>query len=200
MNFVKKYLGLILLILSALTFCALYFGSPYLIVGNLQNAVKNNNDSEVSSYIDFTALKNNLKNQLINQIDLQFAEEKQKPLKGILAALSYQATDALVDEYVSPKGISDLLKGVKNFQAYKDLLKEKTASLTEKQAVPTEGLVNAKSATKTPKISWKLSYGDTFNQFFIVLDKNNDPSNKLTISLVREGFFNWKVNNILLPF
>ena len=42
-------------------------------------------------------------------------------------------------------------------------------------------------------------YGDDFNSFQITLIGKDDPEDKVLVTLSREGFFFWRVTNVLLP-
>lgn len=43
-------------------------------------------------------------------------------------------------------------------------------------------------------------YGDSVNRFYVTLSGKNRPDDKVLITLSREGFFFWRVTNVLLPF
>ena len=43
-------------------------------------------------------------------------------------------------------------------------------------------------------------YGDDFNRFYVTLTGKDEPEDKVLITLSREGFFFWRVTNVLLPF
>ena len=43
-------------------------------------------------------------------------------------------------------------------------------------------------------------YGDSVKRFYVNLSGKNRPDDKVLITLSREGFFFWRVTNVLLPF
>ncbi len=171
-------------------FC--YLGSPYWAVYSIKQALADRNQEVIDSYIDFDSLRTNLKNQLTNQVEMQFAEKQQKPINQVIQAFSYEAIDNLVDQYVTPEGIEDLFSGTNKLQTIKKEFEPKEESTSAKQT---------NTQKKSPSnVTWSLNYGDNTNQFLAIIRPNQKENDKIEVSLVREGFFDWKVNNILLPF
>lgn len=171
-------------------FC--YLGSPYWAVYSIKQALADRNQEVIDSYIDFDSLRTNLKNQLTNQVEMQFAEKQQKPINQVIQAFSYEAIDNLVDQYVTPEGIEDLFSGTNKLQTIKKEFEPKEESTRAKQT---------NTQKKSPSnVTWSLNYGDNTNQFLAIIRPNQKENDKIEVSLVREGFFDWKVNNILLPF
>uniref|UniRef100_UPI00402A9834 DUF2939 domain-containing protein n=1 Tax=Turicimonas muris TaxID=1796652 RepID=UPI00402A9834 len=193
MNFFKKTLGWMFLLLAVGTFVFCYLGSPYWAVYSIKQALTDRNQEVIDSYIDFDNLRTNLKNQLTNQVEMQFAEKQQKPINQVIQAFSYEAIDNLVDQYVTPEGIIDLFSSANKLQTIKKEFEPKEES--------TENANQTNTQKKFPSnVTWSLNYGDNTNQFFAIIKPNQKENDKIEISLVREGFFGWKVNNILLPF
>ena len=193
MNFIKKTWGWLFLILAAGTFLFCYFGSPYWAVYSIKQAIDDKNQEVLVSYIDFNALITILKNQMTNQVEMKFEEKKQKPLNQVLQALSYAAVDKLVDQYVSPQGISELFSGAEKIKS----MKKEIASAVNSENIQSPADKETKSSAKD---SWSLNYGDNPNQFFAVIKPTQKDKDRIVVSMIREGFFSWKVNNILLPF
>lgn len=193
MGFIKKTWGWMFLLLAVGTFVFCYFGSPYWAVYSIKQALADRNQEVIDSYIDFDSLRTNLKNQLTNQVEMQFAEKQQKPINQVLQAFSYEAIDKLVDKYVTPEGIEDLFSGANKLKTIKEEFKPKENSRESVNQISTP----KKSSSE---VTWSLNYGDDTNQFFAIVKPNQKENDKIVVSLVREGFFDWKVNNILLPF
>lgn len=192
MNFIKKTWGWMFLLLAVGMFMFCYLGSPYWAVYSIKQALADRNQEVIDSYIDFDSLRTNLKKQLTNQVEMQFAEKQQKPINQVIQAFSYEAIDNLVDQYVTPEGIEDLFSGANTLQTIKKEFKLKEESTSAKQT---------NTQKKSPSnVTWSLNYGDNTNQFFAIIRPNQKENDKIEVSLVREGFFDWKVNNILLPF
>lgn len=198
MNFIKRNWGWMLLVLAAGMFLICYFGSAYWAVYSIKEAVADRNQEVINSYIDFGSLRTNLKNQLTNQVEMKFAEKTQKPLNKVLQALSYTVVDNLVDQYVTPQGVSELFSGVNKIKGTKKQLEQGNQA---KQSNPIQETVSKEQQVQNSeqKVEWSLNYGDNPNQFFAVITPLQKQKDKIVVSMIREGFFGWKVNNILLP-
>ncbi len=64
----------------------LLFGLSYWAVYSIKQALADRNQEVIDSYIDFDSLRTNLKNQLTNQVEMQFAEKTTKPINQVIQA------------------------------------------------------------------------------------------------------------------
>lgn len=201
MGWIRKHLGFIALIVAVLAFVGCWFASPYWVCSSLVKAVEDKNVNELSRYVDFPTLRVNIKAQLNNKIKVQLEEKEKKPLAILGAAFTAPLVDALVDELVSPEGISAVLDGESSFSDLKSALRSPTSKVakgnTKVESAQQEGNQKKKESRK---LQWKSGYGANFDEFNITLMRQGKPEAPVTVSMVRDGFFSWTVNNVLLPF
>lgn len=201
MGWIRRHTGIVALVIAILVFIGCWFASPYRACASIVKAVQDKNVDELNHYVDYPALRFNLKQQLNNKIKVQLEENEKNPLALLGAAFTAPLVDTLVDELVTPSGVSAVLDGERTFSDVKSLGKppvgKKAGESEQSQATP-EG--SKKEENSMYKMDWKSSYGSNFDEFNVTLTRSDKPETSVTVSMVRDGFFTWKINNILLPF
>lgn len=93
----------------------LLYASPYLALRNIAKAVEEKDAERVSRYVDFPALRENVKAQMLARLDgqLQAPEMKDNPMAGFGRALAAGVVNQATDVLVSPTGVMLMMKNGK---------------------------------------------------------------------------------------
>ena len=185
-----RFVAISLLIFTA----ASWYWSPYYAADQIKNAIESGDTARMSKFIDFPKVRLNIQRQINNQIDLKLREFQSQPVttKNQIDLYSFQLVDRLVRDLVTEEGIAALISG-KN-------------KLTRNSSLnPNDGFKNVHLQAKVADkgmlgVDVEKKYGDSVNRFYVTLSGKNRPDDKVLITLSREGFFFWRVTNVLLPF
>lgn len=189
-----RFVAISLLIFTAASFIGYWYWSPYYAADQIKNAIESGDTARMSKFIDFPKVRLNIQRQINNQIDLKLREFQSQPVttKNQIDLYSFQLVDRLVRDLVTEEGIAALISG-KN-------------KLTRNSSLnPNDGFKNVHLQTKVADkgmlgVDVEKKYGDSVNRFYVTLSGKNRPDDKVLITLSREGFFFWRVTNVLLPF
>lgn len=189
-----RFVAISLLIFTAASFIGYWYWSPYYAADQIKNAIESGDTARMSKFIDFPKVRLNIQRQINNQIDLKLREFQSQPVttKNQIDLYSFQLVDRLVRDLVTEEGIAALISG-KN-------------KLTRNSSLnPTDGFKNVHLQAKVADkgmlgVDVEKKYGDSVNRFYVTLSGKNRPDDKVLITLSREGFFFWRVTNVLLPF
>jgi len=189
-----RFVAISLLIFTAASFIGYWDWSPYYAADQIKNAIESGDTARMSKFIDFPKVRLNIQRQINNQIDLKLREFQSQPVttKNQIDLYSFQLVDRLVRDLVTEEGIAALISG-KN-------------KLTRNSSLnPNDGFKNVHLQAKVADkgmlgVDVEKKYGDSVNRFYVTLSGKNRPDDKVLITLSREGFFFWRVTNVLLPF
>lgn len=189
-----RFVAISLLIFTAASFIGYWYWSPYYAADQIKNAIESGDTARMSKFIDFPKVRLNIQRQINNQIDLKLREFQSQPVttKNQIDLYSFQLVDRLVRDLVTEEGIVALISG-KN-------------KLTRNSSLnPNDGFKNVHLQAKVADkgmlgVDVEKKYGDSVNRFYVTLSGKNRPDDKVLITLSREGFFFWRVTNVLLPF
>ena len=189
-----RFVAISLLIFTAASFIGYWYWSPYYAADQIKNAIESGDTARMSKFIDFPKVRLNVQRQINNQIDLKLREFQSQPVttKNQIDLYSFQLVDRLVRDLVTEEGIAALISG-KN-------------KLTRNSSLnPNDGFKNVHLQAKVADkgmlgVDVEKKYGDSVNRFYVTLSGKNRPDDKVLITLSREGFFFWRVTNVLLPF
>ena len=189
-----RFVAISLLIFTAASFIGYWYWSPYYAADQIRNAIESGDTARMSKFIDFPKVRLNIQRQINNQIDLKLREFQSQPVttKNQIDLYSFQLVDRLVRDLVTEEGIAALISG-KN-------------KLTRNSSLnPNDGFKNVHLQAKVADkgmlgVDVEKKYGDSVNRFYVTLSGKNRPDDKVLITLSREGFFFWRVTNVLLPF
>ena len=189
-----RFVAISLLIFTAASFIGYWYWSPYYAADQIKNAIESGDTARMSKFIDFPKVRLNIPRQINNQIDLKLREFQSQPVttKNQIDLYSFQLVDRLVRDLVTEEGIAALISG-KN-------------KLTRNSSLnPNDGFKNVHLQAKVADkgmlgVDVEKKYGDSVNRFYVTLSGKNRPDDKVLITLSREGFFFWRVTNVLLPF
>ena len=189
-----RFVAISLLIFTAASFIGYWYWSPYYAADQIKNAIESGDTARMRKFIDFPKVRLNIQRQINNQIDLKLREFQSQPVttKNQIDLYSFQLVDRLVRDLVTEEGIAALISG-KN-------------KLTRNSSLnPNDGFKNVHLQAKVADkgmlgVDVEKKYGDSVNRFYVTLSGKNRPDDKVLITLSREGFFFWRVTNVLLPF
>lgn len=176
----KKWLVVIVAVLAlAVGWIA---AGPFLTIHAIRGAVKEQDAARLSEYVDFPALRANLKLQIDNYMVRQVEPETQASLLGAIALrLASGATDGIVDAMASPAGLAAVMEG-RNF--WHRLGGRRTTDDTYATAPPRDPLEGARYHFESP------------SRFTATV--SNADGEPVVFVLTRSGF-TWKVSDVRLP-
>lgn len=189
-----RFVAISLLIFTAASFIGYWYWSPYYAADQIKNAIESGDTARMSKFIDFPKVRLNIQRQINNQIDLKLREFQSQPVttKNQIDLYSFQLVDRLVRDLVTEEGIAALISG-------------KNKLTRDSSLNPNDGFKNVHLQAKVADkgmlgVDVEKKYGDSVNRFYVTLSGKNRPDDKVLITLFREGFFFWRVTNVLLPF
>jgi Protein of unknown function (DUF2939) len=154
-----------------------FYFTPYLTVRAMKSAVEAKDSSKLSDYIDFPAVKENLKVSLNAKFATKFTKEKDaKPYGAFGTLLAAKLITPMIDALVTPESLAMMMKG------------EKSQS--------TKGIDQKKPSDSDADITM---FYENFDRF--VVSVKNKGANEETLGMVfnRDGMFSWKLSSLLLP-
>lgn len=164
--------GLIILIFGYL------YASPYIILNSIKNALKENDSEKVSAYIDYTSVRQSLKDQMNAYMLKEITTKEANGWEALGAMMASTLAEKMVDAAVTPEGMTLMLQG-------KDLRKSLTGNRED----------TPKERTDTPKIEYRTRYLSM--NIFEVTFKNKENDSDVKIIMERDGL-SWKIK-IVLP-
>ena len=154
-----------------------YLGAgAYLSVSEIKKGIAQGDLKRLSLYIDFPALKENIKKQLDVSV-MKNAASKKDSFSILAAGFAMNATDRMVDYLITLKGLTALMEG-KN--PLKDKTREKSLSDFSK-----------KDLFKDAKFSY-----DSVDRFSVLISDEDGENIRFIFQL--KGL-KWKLVNIILP-
>jgi hypothetical protein len=174
MNKLKGGICLLLLIIIGYI-----FAGPYLTVYQMKKAAENHDGGELAEHIEFTSLRQNLKDQLNAMIGKEMIEGVQdNPFSAIGATLGGMMVEKMINAFVTPSAITKLMEGKKPNQKASG---SKAPDL---------------DSSSSPFGSASMSY-ESLNKFSIAT-QHTDNKDEIKFILRRRGI-GWKLTEINLP-
>jgi hypothetical protein len=161
-------------VIFAIAFCVWFYFTPYLTVNSLVKAAKANKPEIMSDYINFPSVKESIKANLNASLAGSMTKDAgTNPFAGLAVMMAAAFVDKMVDAFITPEGLSTLMKGQKpDF---------------DKKAAP---------AAKGEDDSITDGKYESFDRFvFSVHDKNSSDS-PVGFVFDRDGLFSWKLSAI----
>lgn len=189
-----RFVAISLLIFTAASFIGYWYWSPYYAADQIKNAIESGDTARMSKFFDFPKVRLNIQRQINNQIDLKLREFQSQPVttKNQIDLYSFQLVDRLVRDLVTEEGIAALISGKNKLTRNSSLnLNDGFKNVHLQAKVADKGMLG---------VDVEKKYGDSVNRFYVTLSGKNRPDDKVLITLSREGFFFWRVTNVLLPF
>ena len=158
------------------------YASPYLTLHQMYQAVDHQDLQGIASHVDFPALRISVKTNL--QALAQKESAQQNPFMRLIGTLlGGIVLDPVIDQVVSPAGISALLEGqrLELGEGGQSAQSAQSAQLTQKAA----------------PVDVQAQY-ESFNQFAVQIRPKGDSTLPVTLLLSREGL-DWKLSGVRLP-
>jgi hypothetical protein len=154
--------------------------APYITVYKMKSAAKDYDGEALSEHIEFPSVRQSLKDQMNAMFAKKMAEDeemKDNPFAAVGAAFAGMMVDKMVDAYVTPVGITQLMAGEKPH--------------------PREdsGGESSNSPDRKPLSDASMSY-ESLDKF--VVKVKGDDGDEAKFVLRRRGI-DWKLTDIVIP-
>ena len=151
------------------------FGSPYIALYHIRTAIAEHDAEAISDHVDFPALRENLKGQVMGGMmaAMESPELKSNPFAGVGQALGAAMIGPMIDTLVSPAGLIALM-----------------------ERAPTAPDAAAGSSEASEKPNYKLSYKGWSK---VILRRADTDGSEGTLTLRRFGLWDWKLTSIEIP-
>lgn len=168
--------GKILTAIGAL-FAIYVAAAPYITVYQLKSAAESRDGEALSERIDFPSVRQSLKDQINAMFMKEITKDgmKDNPFAALGAAFAGVMVDKMVDAFVTPAGITQLMSGEK----------PKT----------TEGEESASNSVRKPLSDASMSY-ESLDKFVVKVKGNSGEEGKFVL---RRRGFGWKLTEIIIP-
>ena len=176
-NMNKKLLGALIAIVVVI--CGYWYATPYLALNNIKKAAQAGDSDKVSKYIDYPSVRQSFKDQMNAMMMKEMANQKDDGFAALGAMLASTMVDKMVDGFVTPEGMTLMLKGKDLRDAQQDSQDTQTAE-TQEQTKP----------------EYEAGY-TSMNDFEVVI-KDQDQSKEVKVLMVRDGL-SWKIHKIAVP-
>ena len=156
------------------------YATPYLAFNGMKSAAEARDAQRLSGYIDFPALKENLKTTLNAKItgDVRASDN---PLAAMGSALGAMLINPMVDLFVTPDAIAEMMKG-------------------EKPRLADNGRHGRHGADGKPGAGTETRMGyEGVNRFVVSVRKQGDDGEPVAMVLQRDGLASWRLVALRLP-
>lgn len=172
----KKILWIMIIALIAIVGYAA--AGPHITLEKIKTGIVENDSEQLAENIEFPKLRQNMKEQFNAGIMQQTAPELQNnPFAAFGMALAGKMVDGLVDAFVTPASLANVMEGKKQY-----------SSSSNKQETPEE---------KKAKLFKNARYSyDSLDKFSIWMP--NEQGGETRFVLARQGL-SWKLVNIIMP-
>ena len=171
----------VLLSIVVVAFGVWFYFTPHLAVRAMKAAADVQDAARLSSYVDFAALKADLKSSLSAKlVSHAAAGGENNPLQVAGAAMATAIVDPMIDALITPENLALMMEGAKTHPA----------GVTKPTAKHDSGSRESSSETST-------TY-EGFNRFVVTVKHKGSDA---TIGLIfqRNGLFAWKLSGLRLP-
>ena len=154
--------------------------SPYITVSQMRTAAETGDSGALSEYIDFASVRQSLKAQMNVMLAEKMAEDEEmqgNPFAALGAGLASAMVDKIVDVYVTPAGIRQLMAGKK----------------------PKPGSDNDNSISDSSNAAFEdasMAYA-SYDKFIITV--KNAQGEEAEFILRRQGLAGWVLTDIIIP-
>ncbi|MCK9224752.1 MAG: DUF2939 domain-containing protein [Candidatus Muirbacterium halophilum] len=164
-----------------------FIGGPFYTLYKFKSGFDSNNAIKVISCIDFELLRPNIKKQLAkNMTKDKNMELESNPMAVFFEKFVSKIADNLLNTYVSPEGITELLDKRKEIEQDDSIDKQNDNNNDISKNINIDELMEKYKISKIGKDEFHLS----LNPF--------KPEKKIDVVLNRYGI-SWKITNIIFP-
>jgi hypothetical protein len=168
---------------AAALFVAIYFASPLFALNALQSAARAGDQDRLSLLVDFPSVRDNLKSSVSARLLKSVRDDPQtanNPFAALGVLMAPVIVDRVIDAYVTPDGISAMIKTGKAPKLGGD------------------GSAPQASTDAASQLQKSLGYID-LDHFRATLARAGSPGVEWGLVLERRGLFGWKLVRIDLP-
>jgi hypothetical protein len=159
--------------------------SPYYAIHQLQKAAEEGDPVALTQYVDFPALRDSVRGQIVERMRSSMGDNKDNPFANVGAAFAIAMVGPVVDATVTPQAIAAMTKG--------------KTPLPEQQKTPTEATASETAqSSEDESIKVQRGYVD-FNRFEITTTNTGMSGKASKVIFLRQGF-GWKLVAIDFPF
>lgn len=170
--------GKIITVVGVVLFAIYVAAAPYITVHQMKSAAKNHDGEALSEYIDFPSVRQSLKDQMNAKLIKDMAtDEKMKdnPLADLGVAFAGIMVDKMVEAYVTPAGVTQLMSGEK--------------------PKPAEAIGAGSSSGRKIFSDASMSY-ESLNKFVVNVKGGTNEDGKF---ILRRHGIGWKLTEIIIP-
>lgn len=164
-------------IVAALFMAALaawVFFSPYLAVNSMKSAADRRDAETLSGYVDFPALKENLKSTLLAQMmDDAANSQDDDPFGAVGTALAMAMAGPMIDAMITPTAVEMMMKG----------------------DMPS---IDEKSESRSTDTDMSMYYKN-FSTFIVSVKERDATSKPIGLIFKRHGIGSWKLSGVQMP-
>jgi len=159
------------------------YATPYITVLQMRSAAQAKDAEKLSNYVDFPALRENLKTSFNEKINAEMAKSKDtSPFGALGAAVAGALINPMVDAMVTPQSLSMIVQGEQ-----------------PKGDKPQPDTPPATDSGNKPDANTDVSMGyEGFNQFAVNI-KHKNVAAPVSLIFHREGLISWKLAALRLP-
>ena len=173
----KKLIGALIAIVVVI--CGYWYATPYLALNSIKKAAQAGDSDTVSKYIDYPSVRQSFKDQMNAMMAKELMNQDTDGFAALGAMLASTMVDKMVDGFVTPEGMTLMLKGKNLKDAEQDSRDTQTAETQEES-----------------KPEYEAGY-TSMNDFEVII-KDQEQSKEVKLLMVRDGF-SWKIHKIALP-
>ena len=185
----RAFFSWVLLIVVLIT--AVYLGSPWWTMWNVEQAARAGDAGAVAKVVDFPAVRASLTPQLQAKLQAALDREQVKPhsfLDKLAMFVAPLFVPKAVDTLLTPEGVAYMLKTAEAPEWKNPIAHEKATAAGASTAQPTLDL-------------WHTGYvGDDLDQFHATVANKLQPGHMVSVKMLRRGFMTWKIIGIDLGY
>lgn len=154
--------------------------APYITVYQMKSAAESQDGDALSEYIEFPSVRESLKDQMNAMMAKKMAEDddiKKNPFSALGAAFAGMIIDKMVDVYVTPAGIRQLMAG------------------NRPQPGKEQDENSSPSTRRKPLSDATMSY-ESIDKFVIRVKTDDGGEGKFVL---RRRGLSWKLTDIVIP-
>ena len=189
-----------LIVIAVIAVLGFAYASPYIALNNLKRAADARDVQTVNQYVDFPALRDSLKLQIVGLLTRRLGADNNSKLATIGAMIGVTLIGPLVDAYATPDGVAALLNGMPpsgnpgEHPPEAPAANNAPAAAAETPASPAAGdNNNAAAAQRQTSAGYR-----SLNEFVVIYRRGGEAAAHYAAIFRREGLFTWKLAAINL--
>lgn len=159
-----------------------YLASPFLAVNGLRNAVLSKNAEDANKYVDYPALRENLKAELTAHAMKEMQQDPEmadNPFSGLAMAVVGPMVSAMVDGFITPSGMKTIMQ----------LASDPSSASDDTSRGIAERIAGANQTLKDTSMGY-----EGLDKFRVSYKNEDGTQGRFVFS--RTGFADWKLTNI----